>query len=77
VRLVPKQGKANTQKPQLLVSMLSEVTEFFSVRGIDITDYPITFDSWYGSQPLREELETLGFSQILIHAKSRGLGFNP
>jgi hypothetical protein len=70
VRLVPKQGKANTQKPQLLVSMLSEVTEFFSVRGIDITDYPITFDSWYGSQPLREELETLGFSQILIHAKS-------
>jgi effector-binding domain-containing protein len=70
VRLVPKQGKANTQKPQLLVQMLSEVIDFFSDRGIEITDYPITFDSWYGSQPLREELEALGFSQILVHAKS-------
>jgi hypothetical protein len=70
VRLVSKQGRGNTQKPQLLVQMLSEVTNFFSNRGIEITDYPITFDSWYGSQPLREELETLGFSQILVHAKS-------
>jgi hypothetical protein len=70
VRLVPKQGRANTQKPQLLVQMLSEVIDFFSNRRIEITDYPITFDSWYGSQPLREELETFGFSQILVHAKS-------
>jgi effector-binding domain-containing protein len=70
VRLVAKQGRANTEKPQLLVQMLSEVIDFFSNRGIEITDYPITFDSWYGSQPLREELETLGFSQILVHAKS-------
>ena len=70
VRLVSKQGKANTQTPQLLIQMLSEVMDFFSQRGIEITDYPITFDSWYASQSLRLELEALGFSQILVHAKS-------
>jgi len=50
--------------------MLLEIKEFFSSYGIDITDYPITFDSWYGSQPLRESLEEIGFDKILIHAKS-------
>ena len=71
VRRVAKQGRANTTKPQLLVQMFSLVIDFFKNQGIDITDYPITFDSWYGSQPLREELQALGFSQILVHAKSR------
>jgi hypothetical protein len=88
VVIFSKQGRGNTQKPQLLIQMLSEVINFFSNRGVEITDYPITFDSWYGSQSLscfdthsesfvkarrqslREELETLGFSQILVHAKS-------
>ena len=70
VRLVGKQGRANTQKPQILVQMLGEIIAFFDQEGIDITAYPITFDSWYGSQPLREALTELGFSQILVHAKN-------
>ena len=70
VRLVGKQGRANTQKPKILVGMMAEIVDFFSARGIDITGYPISFDSWYGSQPLREDLEEIGFSQILVHAKS-------
>ncbi len=70
VRLVGKQGRANTQKPQILVEMLREIIAFFTTQGIDITHYPITFDSWYASQPLRENLSELGFSQILVHAKT-------
>ncbi len=70
VRWVSKQGRANTEKPTLLVEMMNEITAFFSLRGIAITDYPVTFDSWYGSQPLVETLEQIGFRQILVHAKS-------
>ena len=69
VRLVSKQGRANTSKPTLLIEMMSEIAAFFSQHGIAITDYPVTFDSWYGSQPLREALEQIGFQQILVHAK--------
>lgn len=52
--------------------MMTEVKAFFEQHGngIDITSYPITFDSWYGSQPLREVLEQLGFKVILVHGKS-------
>ena len=70
VRLVAKQGRANTEKPKILVDMMADITTFFKKHDIDITSYPITFDSWYGSQPLREDLEEIGFSQILVHAKS-------
>jgi len=70
VRLVPKQGRANTTKPEIVKEMMADITHFFNQHGVTITDYPVTFDSWYGSQPLREELEALGFSQILVHAKS-------
>ncbi len=70
VRLVSKQGRANTQKPQILMDMMHQIQANVSKHDIDITSYPITFDSWYGSQPLREKLEAIGFSQILVHAKS-------
>lgn len=70
VRLVGKQGRKNTNKPDLFKVMMGEVKAFFSQHGVDITQYPITFDSWYGSQPLREVLEGLGFKVILVHAKS-------
>lgn len=49
IRPVSKQGRANTEKPDLLKAMLSEVIIFFSLREIDLTQFPITFDSWYGS----------------------------
>lgn len=70
VRLVAKQGRANTSKPTILKEMMTEIVAFFSQHNIDITQYPITFDSWYGSQPLREALEEIGFSDISIHTKS-------
>lgn len=70
VRLVGKQGRANTNKPDIFKVMMTEVKVFFEQHGVDITHYPITFDSWYGSQPLREVLEQLGFKVILVHGKS-------
>jgi len=70
VRLVGKQGCSNTNKPNLLMVMMEEIKDFFEQHGVDITKYPITFDSWYGSQPLRQMLEEFGFEVILVHAKS-------
>ena len=70
IRPVGKQGRANTEKPEILKTMLSELISFFSERGIDLTQFPITFDSWYGSQPLREILFKLGFRNILVDSKS-------
>jgi len=49
--------------------MLREVLSFFKQEGIDLTQYPITFDSWYGSKELIDMLSEEGFTQILIHAK--------
>lgn len=83
VRLVAKQGRANTSKPEILKGMMNEIKSFFCEHNLDITrgamrpkgahafrEYPISFDSWYGSQKLREALEELGFESILIHVKS-------
>ena len=70
VRLVAKQGKANTSKPAILKEMMNEIKSFFCEHNLDITEYSISFDSWYGSQKLREALEEIGFESILIHAKS-------
>ena len=70
IRPVGKQGRGNTNKPELLKTMFSEIIAFFSEHSVDITQFPITFDSWYGSQPLREALEELGFRNILVDTKS-------
>ena len=64
-----KQGRANTDKPSLLLSMLAQLKEAFQREGIDITAFPITLDSWFVSQPLREELLKLGFTKIIIAGK--------
>ncbi len=52
MRFVSKQGRGNTKKPVLFVAMMEEVLDFFDTHGIDKRKYPITFDSWYGSQKL-------------------------
>lgn len=69
VRPVSKQGRGNTSKPDIFRNMLREVLCFFEQEGIDLTQFPITFDSWYGSRELVDMLSAEGFSQILIHAK--------
>ena len=70
MRLVSKQGRANTDKPSLVVAMLKEVLDFFDAHEIDLRKYPITFDSWYGSRKLVEVLSELGFVSLLIHGKN-------
>ena len=70
MRLVSKQGRGNTDKPTLVITMIQEVLAFFDTHGIDIRKYPITFDSWYGSRKLVDALSELGFTSILIHGKN-------
>ena len=65
-----KQGRSNTSKPQLLLKMLTELKELFDEEGIDITQFPLTLDSWFASEPLRKELLILGFKKIIIAGKS-------
>jgi len=65
-----KQGRANTDKPSLLISMLKCLIEEFVAEGIDITSFPITLDSWFVSEDLKQELITLGFEKIVVAGKS-------
>lgn len=64
-----KQGRANTDKPSLLIAMLARLKEAFAQEGIDLTALPITLDSWFVSEWLRRELHALGFSKIIIAGK--------
>lgn len=66
----PVKGRGNTSKPAIFKDMLDEVLNFFQQAGIDLTKFPITFDSWYGSKPLIDMLSEVGFTTIEIHAKS-------
>ncbi len=70
IRPVSKQGRGNTSKPEIFRDMIHEVVELFKQDGIDLTVFPITFDSWYGSSNLVEILQEEGFDQIVIHTKS-------
>ena len=70
MRLVSKQGRGNTDKPTLVITMLKEVLAFFDVHGIDLRKYPITFDSWYASRKLIDALSELGFTSIWVHGKN-------
>ena len=69
LRIVSKQGRGNTDKPSLFVTMIKEVLDFFEAEGIDLCKYPITFDSWYGSSDLVETLKEMGWTNVLIHGK--------
>lgn len=67
---VSKQGRANTDKPSLLISMFKHLIEAFREEGIDITVFPITLDSWYASDDLKQKLHKLGFKKIIVAGKS-------
>ena len=66
----PKQGRYNTNKADVLIFMLSRLKAAFAREGIDLTQLPLTMDSWFVSQPLRERLHRLGFTKIIIAGKS-------
>jgi len=65
-----KQGRANTDKPTQLVTMLAQLKAEFLRYAIDITQIPLTLDSWFVSEPLRQRLYDLGFTKIIIAGKS-------
>ena len=69
VLFCPKQGRYHTTKADLLLFMLTQLKTAFLREGIDITQLPLTMDSAYVSQELRERLHQLGFSQIIIAGK--------
>ena len=64
-----KQGRGNTDKPSLLITMLSQLKDEFLRYDIDITQIPLTLDSWFVSEPLRQQLYALGFTKIIIAGK--------
>ena len=70
MRLVSKQGRGNTDKPSLVITMLKDILAFFDAHQMDLRKYPITFDSWYGSRKLVDTLSDLGFVSILVHGKN-------
>ena len=65
----PKQGRYHTTKAALLIFMLRQLKTAFLREGIDITQLPLTMDSAYASQALRERLHQLGFIDIIIAGK--------
>ena len=65
----PKQGRYHTTKADLLIFMLTQLKTAFLREGIDITQLPLTMDSAYVSQELRERLHQLGFVDIIIAGK--------
>jgi hypothetical protein len=65
----PKQGRDHTTKADLLIFMLTQLKTAFLREGIDITQLPLTMDSAYVSQDLRERLHELGFIDIIIAGK--------
>src|ERR1043166_6828497 len=69
VLFCPKQGRYHTTKADLLIFMLTQLKTAFRREGIDITQLPLTMDSAYVSQALRERLHQLGFIDIIIAGK--------
>jgi len=65
----PKQGRYHTTKADLLIFMLTQLKTAFLREGIDITQLPLTMDSAYVSQELRQKLHQLGFLDIIIAGK--------
>jgi hypothetical protein len=64
-----KQGRGSTDKPDLLISMLTLLIEEFRAEGIDLTAFPVTMDSWFVSEELKKRIHELGFSKIVIAGK--------
>ena len=50
--------------------MLTKLKKEFDKHDVDITTIPITMDSWYVSEPLKQKLHELGFRNIVVVGKS-------
>jgi hypothetical protein len=65
-----KRGRGNTDKPTQLLTMLAQLKDEFLRHDIAITQIPLTLDSWFVSEPLRQRLYKLGLTKIIIAGKS-------
>ena len=65
----PKQGRSYTKKADLLIFMFRQLKADFNREGIDITQFPLTLDSGFVSEELKQRLHKLGFTQIIIAGK--------
>lgn len=64
-----KQGRGNTDKPSLLLSMLTQVKQAFTDIDVPLTEIPITLDSWFVSDDMKQQLRDLGFTKVIIAGK--------
>ncbi|MDM8551468.1 transposase [Desulfobacterales bacterium HSG2] len=64
-----KQGRGSTDKASLLIAMLTRLKDEFAREGIDLTAFPLTSDSWFASEKLKQRLLALGFKKIVIAGK--------
>ncbi len=64
-----KQGRGNTGKPSLLISVMTVLKEEFGKHGIYITQLPVTMDSWFVSEELKQKLCGIGFHKTVIAGK--------
>jgi hypothetical protein len=65
-----KQGRYNTTKADVLISMLSRLKAELHRHGIALTTIPLTMDSWFVSPSLRQRLHELGLTKIIIAGTS-------
>jgi len=49
--------------------MLATLKEEFERLDIEITAFPLTLDSWFVSEELKQKLHKLGFKNIIIAGK--------
>ena len=52
IRPIGKQGRTHTSKPEVFETLIVQLVEYFETQGIQIMDFPCSFDSWYGSYEL-------------------------
>lgn len=64
-----KQGRGSTDKPSQLINMLAQLKDAFGRYDIDIIQISLALDSWFVSEPLRQELYAFDFGNIIIAGK--------
>ncbi len=67
----PKQGRYYTKTADLLIFMLQQLKSEFDREEINLTTIPLTLDSGYVSQELRERPGHLGLIHIIMAGKGR------
>jgi hypothetical protein len=65
----PKHGRYHTTKADVLILMLTQLKTALLRAGLASTQLPLTMDSAYVSQELRERLHQLGCINIIIAGK--------